>query len=277
MCRQSAAAPRPPPSLVVKASPVPHPWPDFDACGVCSAAAIVESPPHAVDVADGMEHGWTYVDNVKSGSTSVAADDGYGNLVLWRRRRRRLHAALQRHVDGAAHVLQHGRPSLLAAVDAVPATGRRRALLLFSFVRPCGEVRVGPAPVLSRRPWSREAGRCDQAAGGRPPAQRAPTAVVVELCGADADGQFLPLDYVGRRESPEEDQSHRQVDARSGREAPQPLHAAIERRQPSHGRQHGALSDEGRRLFCRSGLYGEEHAFLRRLGVPYELPSACAN
>ena len=37
------------------------------------------------------------------------------------------------------------------------------------------------------------------------------------------------------------------------------------------------LSDEGRRLFCRSGLYGEEYAFLRRLGVPYELPSACAN
>ena len=37
------------------------------------------------------------------------------------------------------------------------------------------------------------------------------------------------------------------------------------------------LSDEGRRLFCRSGLYGEEYAFLRRLDVPYELPSACAN
>ena len=45
----------------------------------------------------------------------------------------------------------------------------------------------------------------------------------------------------------------------------------------AHRATTSVLSDEGRRLFCRLGLYGEEYAFLRRLGVPYELPSACAN
>lgn len=37
------------------------------------------------------------------------------------------------------------------------------------------------------------------------------------------------------------------------------------------------LSAEGQRLFCRSGLYGEEYAFLRRLGISYEPPAACAD
>ena len=96
------------------------------------------------------------------------------------------------------------------------------------------------------------------------------------LCGADADGQFLPLDYVGRFDF--EEDWNRIVKLMPGADAKlrshytRPLSAANRR-----GRQHERALRRGRRLFCRSGLYGEEYAFLRRLGVPYELPSACAN
>ena len=98
------------------------------------------------------------------------------------------------------------------------------------------------------------------------------------LCGADADGQFLPLDYVGRLESFEEDWNRivklmPGADAKLRSHYTRPLSAANRRTVGNTS----VLSDEGRRLFCRSGLYGEEYAFLRRLGVPYELPSACAN
>ena len=74
MLRQSAVAARAAPSAVasregeLRAAPVRQ---TLDARGVGGATAVVESPPHAVDVADGMEHGWIYVDNVESGSTTV--------------------------------------------------------------------------------------------------------------------------------------------------------------------------------------------------------------
>ena len=77
------------------------------------------------------------------------------------------------------------------------------------------------------------------------------------LCGADADGQFLPLDYVGRLESFEEDWNRivklmPGADAKLRSHYTRPLSAANRRTVGNTS----VLSDEGRRLFCRSQRSG---------------------
>lgn len=125
------------------------------------------------------------------------------------------------------------------------------------------------------------------------------------LCGADADGNFVPLDRVGRLEVQTLPRAVSASLARLPPFAPLPWTSAQEFEEdwksiierlphidaearafymrplpPANTRSASPaskLSAEGQRLFCRSGLYGEEYAFLRRLGVSYEPPAACAD
>ena len=281
----SPPAPRPPPSLVVKASSVPHPCARLSTPAASAARLqLLESPPHAVDVADGMEHGWIYVDNVKSGSTTVLQRTMATGT--W------CHGAV---VDGVG-CTQHFNATLTAprtccstgdrACSRLSTRCLRRAdaqrLLLFSFVRdPVAKFESGLRQFYHDDPGAEKLGadailRKQLAADHWLNEHLQPS--WWRLCGADADGQFLPLDYVGRLESFEEDWNRivklmPGADAKLRSHYTRPLSAANRRTVGNTS----VLSDEGRRLFCRSGLYGEEYAFLRRLGVPYELPSACAN
>ena len=280
----SPPAPRPPPSLVVKASSVPHPCARLSTPAASAARLqLLESPPHAVDVADGMEHGWIYVDNVKSGSTTVLQRTMATGT--W------CHGAV---VDGVG-CTQHFNATLTAprtccstgdrACSRLSTRCLRRAdaqrLLLFSFVRdPVAKFESGLRQFYHDDPGAEKLGadailRKQLAADHWLNEHLQPS--WWRLCGADADGQFLPLDYVGRLESFEEDWNRivklmPGADAKLRSHYTRPLSAANRRTVGNTS----VLSDEGRRLFCRSGLYGEEYAFLRRLGVPYELPSACA-
>ena len=281
----SPPAPRPPPSLVVKASSVPHPCARLSTPAASAARLqLLESPPHAVDVADGMEHGWIYVDNVKSGSTTVLQRTMATGT--W------CHGAV---VDGVG-CTQHFNATLTAprtccstgdrACSRLSTRCLRRAdaqrLLLFSFVRdPVAKFESGLRQFYHDDPGAEKLGadailRKQLAADHWLNEHLQPS--WWRLCGADADGQFLPLDYVGRLESFEEDWNRivklmPGADAKLRSHYTRPLSAANRRTVGNTS----VLSDEGRRLFCRSGLYGEEYAFLRRLDVPYELPSACAN